>query len=298
MSGSAAARLRTLLAQPGIIVMPCCFDALSARLIERAGFGATFMSGFAVAAARAALPDTGLLSYGEMVDHGAAITAAVAIPVIGDGDTGYGNAMNAARTVRGYARAGFAGVMIEDQTWPKRCGHTAGKQVVERGEAVMRVRAAADAARALRDSGEGDIVLVGRTDAAATHGLDEAIARANAFVAAGADITFVEAPRSETEMRRLCAEVPGPKLANMLEQGATPVLPPARLQEIGYALAAYPLTLLSAAMRAMQQALATLREGRTPSELLLDFATLRALIGFPEYDAAAARYAEGEPPPR
>ena len=158
--------------------MPCCFDALSARLIEQAGFAATFMSGFGVAAARLAMPDTGLISFGEMLDQGRSICQATTLPVIGDSDTGYGNALNVKRTVREYARAGFAAVMIEDQVAPKRCGHTAGKAVVERDEAILRIRAACDA----RDEG-ADILILARTDARATHGLDEAIARARAFAA-------------------------------------------------------------------------------------------------------------------
>ena len=283
-----AARLRALIDQPGLIVMPCCFDALSARLIERAGFPLTFMSGFAVAAARHALPDTGLVSYGEMVDQGRAICGAVSIPVIGDGDTGYGNPLNVKRTVAGYARAGFAAVMIEDQVAPKRCGHTAGKDVVSRGEAVTRIRAAVDA----RDEG-ADILILARTDARAPLGLDEALARIRAFEEAGADILFLEAPRDEDEMRAFCAGGARPKMANMVEGGETPVLPPARLAEIGYRIAAYPLTLMAAAVRAMEGALADLAAGRTPARLA-PFADLRALVGFPDYDEALARYASDD----
>ncbi len=176
-----AGRLRALLDQGRLLVMPCCFDALSAKLIERAGFPLTFMSGFAVSATRLGLPDTGLISYGEMVDQGRGICAAVSIPVIGDGDTGYGNALNVKRTVEGYARAGFAAVMIEDQVAPKRCGHTRGKAVTGRTEALDRIRAAVDA----RDE-RGDILILARTDARATHGLDEALIRARAFAEAGA----------------------------------------------------------------------------------------------------------------
>ncbi len=290
---SAAAKLRAALERPGIVVMPCCFDALSAKLIEAAGFPVTFMSGFAVSAARLALPDTGLISYGEMVDQGRAICSAVSIPVIGDGDTGYGNAVNVKRTVRGYAQAGFAGVMIEDQVVPKRCGHTRGKLVVPRNEAVARIRAAIDARDELRDQTGTDIVLVARTDARAPHGLDEALWRAKTFADLGADVLFVEAPQSEEEMATVCGEVPGVKMANMVEQGDTPVLPPERLEALGYGLAAYPLTLLSAAMRAMEEALAALASGRTP-ERLLEFSRLRSLVGFPDYDAEATRYADDE----
>ena len=284
-----AAVLRALLAKPELAVMPCCFDALSARLIEQAGFDVTFMSGFAVSAARLGLPDTGLISYGEIVDTGRNICAATSIPVIGDGDTGYGNAVNVKRTVQGYAQAGFAAVMIEDQVWPKRCGHTRGKAVVARAEAVARIRAAADARDEGREKGGGDILILARTDARGTDGLDEALRRIEAFTEAGADILFLEAPKSEAEMRAFCAATDRPTLANMLEQGETPLLPPADLQEIGYSLAAYPLTLLSAAMKAMQDALASFKRGEHPQNLL-DWDSLREVVGFNAYDAEAERY--------
>ncbi len=281
----AAAKLQQLLQRPGLLVMPSCFDALSAKLIERAGFPLAFMSGFAVAAVRLGLPDTGLISYGEMLDQGRNVCGAVSIPVIGDGDTGYGNALNVKRTVEGYARTGFACVMIEDQVAPKRCGHTRGKEVVPRGEALARIRAAVDA----RDEGAG-ILIMARTDARATHGMDEALWRANAFAEAGADVLFLEAPRDVDEMRAFCAGAPGPKMANMVEQGDTPLLAPARLEEIGYKIAVYPLTLLSAAVNAMGGALAALKAGTRP-ERLTDFAELREIVGFTAYDAAQKRYA-------
>ncbi len=279
-----AERLRALLAGSGLLTMPCCFDAFSARLIERAGFPLTFMSGFAVSAARLGLPDTGLISYGEMLDQGRSICPAVSIPVIGDADTGYGNAMNVRRTVEGYAAAGFACAMIEDQRAPKRCGHTRGKEVVSRAEASARIRAAVDA----RDAGAG-ILVMARTDARATHGFDEALDRARAFADLGADIVFFEAPTSEAEMERLCREIPAPTMANMVEGGDTPVLPPDRLEALGYRIAAYPLTLLSSAARAMEAALADLAAGRPPAGLL-EFGRLREIVGFGEYDAESARY--------
>jgi 2-methylisocitrate lyase-like PEP mutase family enzyme len=270
--------------------MPCCFDALSARLVERAGFPLSFMSGFAVAAARLALPDTGLISYAEMLDQGRSICEAVSIPIIGDGDTGYGNPANVRRTVFGYARAGFAGIMIEDQVAPKRCGHTRGKEVVGRDEALARLGAALDA----RDEGAG-ICVVARTDARATLGLDEAIWRMRAFAELGADVIFLEAPRSEAEMARFCTEVPGVRMANMLEEGDTPILPPERLAALGYRIAAYPLTLLNSAVYAMQSALSDLRAGRTPQRRV-DFATIRDLVGFADYDRTLGRYpADGQP---
>lgn len=289
---SAAVRLKELLGKGRLIVMPCCYDALSAKLIEAAGFPLTFMSGFAVAASRLALPDTGLISYGEMLDQGRTICEAVTIPVIGDGDTGYGNALNVKRTLRGYARAGFAAVMIEDQRAPKRCGHTAGKEVVARSEALTRIRAAVDAREALRAEG-GDILILARTDARATHGLEEALVRAEAFAAAGADIHFVEALKDEAEMAAFCGAVDGPKMVNLLEGGDTPHLPPDELQAIGFAIAAFPLTLLSSALRAMSESLEVLKTGRPP-DTLMDFAELRRLVGFDAYDQDATRYVDDD----
>jgi 2-methylisocitrate lyase-like PEP mutase family enzyme len=279
------ARLRELLAGPDLLLMPCCFDGLSARLISDAGFQVTFMSGFGVSAARLGAPDTGLISYGEMLSQGQAVCAASRIPVIGDGDTGYGNALNVKRTVRGYAQAGFAGVMIEDQVAPKRCGHTEGKEVVSRAEALRRLAAAVDA----RNEG-ADIVIVARTDARATHGLEEALDRARAFADLGADIVFVEALCSREEMEQASATSDKPMLANMLEGGKTPILPPHELSKIGYKLAAYPLTLINASIRAMQEALAAISRGETPADLL-SFRDVRRVVGFDEYDAEASRYA-------
>lgn len=285
---SGAQKFRDLLAQPGAHVAPACFDALSARMVERAGFKASFMSGFAVSAARLGLPDTGLISYAEMVEQGRNICNATSIPVIGDGDTGYGNALNVKRTVQGYAQAGFACAMIEDQVAPKRCGHTRGKLVVSRDEAVGRIQAAVDA----RDEG-ADILIMARTDARATDGFEEAMWRVKAFADIGADILFLEAPESEDEMRAFCAGVPGHKMANLVEQGDTPLLPTDVLGDMGYKIVLYPLTLLNAAMTAMETALVALKEGRTPDGLS-DFAHLRDIVGFPDYYEAEKKYAVGE----
>lgn len=275
--------LRKRLARPDILLIPGCHDAISARLIESAGFEAGFMSGFAVSAARLGLPDTGLISYGEMLEQGRNICSAVSMPMFGDGDTGFGNALNIKRTVQGYARAGFACIMLEDQVAPKRCGHTQGKAIVDREAAALRIRAAVDA----RDAG-ADILIMARTDARATHGLDEAIERCRLFRELGADISFLEAPESVEEMRRYCLEVDGPKMANMLEYGKTPLLPPAQLQALGYQLAAYPLTQLSAAIKAMRAALQAIKHGEKPE--VMDFEDLKSAVGFPEYYAEEERY--------
>jgi 2-methylisocitrate lyase-like PEP mutase family enzyme len=281
---SSADRLRTLLARPGLLTMPGCHDAMSARLIEEAGFELGFMSGFAVSAARLGMPDTGLISYAELVEQGANICRSVSIPMIGDGDTGFGSAQNVKRTVQGYANAGFAAIMLEDQVAPKRCGHTEGKSVVSRDEALMRIRAAVDA----RDAG-ADILIMARTDARACVSLEEAIARCRAFRDLGADITFLEAPLNEDEMHRYCAEVDGPKMANLIEGGKTPLLPHARLAEIGYTIAVYPLTLLNVSIGAMRGALLELRGGR-PASAAMEFEQLKAAVGFPAYYAEEAKY--------
>jgi 2-methylisocitrate lyase-like PEP mutase family enzyme len=268
--------------------MPCCFDGLSARLIERAGFPLTFMSGFSVAAARLARPDTGLLSYGEILDQGRSILEAVTLPVIGDGDTGYGNALNVERTVEGFAKAGFAAIMIEDQLAPKRCGHTKGKEVVTRDEAMVRLRAAVQA----REKG-ADILILARTDARATLGFQEAIERVKMFEDLGADILFLEAPESVDEMALFNQAVTLPTMANMLEDGLTPYLPPDTLKDLGYHIAAYPLTLLSSAVKAMQESLERLKKGESV-ERRVGFKELQEIVGFNDYDQSLAKASSGD----
>lgn len=279
-----AEKLRRLFALDTCHIMPCCFDAFSAKLIEQAGFALSFMSGFAVSAARLGLPDTGLISYGEMLDQGRNICSAVNIPIMGDGDTGYGNALNVHRTVKGYAAAGFGAVMIEDQLSPKRCGHIKGKAVVSRDEACERIQAAVDA----RNEGK-DILILARTDARGTHGIDEAITRAQMFSEIGADILFVEAPETVEEMKTICHEVQGVNMANIINGGKTPVLSPQRLHEIGFTIAAYPLTLISAAAQAMTLALDQLKKGQSPSNLI-PFEQMRKIVGFDDYYVEEKRY--------
>lgn len=285
---SPAAALRDLLHGPDLLIMPCCFDGLSARLIERAGFPLTFMSGFSVAAARLARPDTGLLSYGEILDQGRSILEAVTLPVMGDGDTGYGNALNVERTVEGFAKAGFAAIMIEDQLAPKRCGHTKGKEVVTRDEAMVRLRAAVQA----REKG-ADILILARTDARATLGFQEAIERVKMFEDLGADILFLEAPESVDEMALFNQAVTLPTMANMLEDGLTPYLPPDTLKDLGYQIAAYPLTLLSSAVRAMQESLERLKKGQSV-ERRVGFKELQEIVGFNDYDQSLAKASSGD----
>lgn len=286
-AASKAQRLRRLLCREELVLMPCAWDALSARLIERAGFRLTMMSGFAVAGARLGMPDTGLISFAEMCDQLRSICGAVSdLLVIGDGDTGYGNALNVARTVREYAAAGAAGIMIEDQVSPKRCGHTKGKQVVPFEEARMRIRAAVDAARATPT----DLIVMARTDARATDGFDEAMRRCRMFEEEGADILFLEAPVSEQEMRTFAASFRTPTMANMVAGGHTPMFAPSRLQEMGFRIAAYPVTAFCAAIDATMRALEAIRNGRPDEVAQVDFATLKSIVGFDDYYAVESAY--------
>ncbi|KAE9615619.1 hypothetical protein Lal_00017588 [Lupinus albus] len=284
-----AKALRRILDSQGIHQCPASFDALSAKLVQSAGFPLTFTSGFSISAARLGLPDTGLISYGEMVDQGRLITQAVSIPVIGDADNGYGNALNVKRTLKGYIQAGFAGIMIEDQVSPKACGHTHGRKVVSREEAVMRIKAAVDA----RNETASDIVIVARTDSRQAVSFDEALTRVRAFAEAGADVLFIDALTSKEEMRAFCEVSPLiPKLANMLEGGGkTPILNPMELEDIGYKLVAYPLSLIGVSIRAMQDSLTAIKGGRIPPPgSLPSFEEIKDIVGFNAYYEEEKRY--------
>lgn len=285
-----AQRLRDLLGQPGFLPMPGCFDGLSAKLVAAAGFKLSFMGGFAVSGARLGLPDTGLISFSEMLDSlRACVSAAPEIPLIGDGDTGYGNALNVQRTVVEYARAGAAAVMIEDQVSPKKCGHTKGKAVIGREEARMKIRAAVEARQ------NHDILILARTDARATHNFDEALERCRIFAAEGADIIFLEAPESEDEMQRFCSEIKKPCMANMVHGGKTPILPGEQLGKLGYKLAVYPIVTLSAAITAMQTALEAIKPGsNTKLPPMVTFPEMQKVVGFPAYWEREARYQAAE----
>ncbi|MAH83245.1 MAG: carboxyvinyl-carboxyphosphonate phosphorylmutase [Rhodospirillaceae bacterium TMED8] len=278
--------LRKLIAKPGMISMPGVFDAVSARLAEHAGFSAAFMSGFMVSASRIGLPDTGLISYAEMADQGRNICDSVSIPIVGDGDTGFGNSVNVKRTVKGYAAAGFACVMIEDQVSPKRCGHTKGKQIISRSEALQRIQAAVDA----REEG-ADILVMARTDANATNGIEEAVGRCREFQRIGADITFLEAPKTLDEMKRYCNDVEGAKMANMVEQGETPFLSPSELEKIGYKITIWPAALMLSAINGMKAELMRLHSGIASEDGKATFPELQDIVGFPAYYEAVEKYA-------
>jgi 2-methylisocitrate lyase-like PEP mutase family enzyme len=280
-----ADKLKKLLDQKDIIVMPGCYDALTAKLIEKEELNAGFMSGFAVSSTKLGMPDTGLISFSEMAEQVRNICNVTSIPIIFDGDTGYGNAVNVYRTVRGFADAGAAAIMIEDQKWPKKCGHTKGKDVVEVDEANSRIKAAVDASK----MNNKDILVMARTDAIATRGLDDAIKRMQKFSELGADILFVEAIKSKEDMKRVIKEVPGHHMINLIEDGETPLLEMNELEDIGFKIAVFPLTLMSASVKIMQESLKNMKN-KTYNTNVSRFSDLRDIVGFNEYYEIEDKY--------
>jgi 2,3-dimethylmalate lyase len=281
------ARLRELLAGPAPVVAPGAYDALSARLVEQAGFDAVYMTGFGTTASLIGRPDVGLLSGTEMADNARRIVSAVDVPVIADADTGYGNALNVLRTVGLYEQAGVAGVQLEDQVMPKKCGHMAGKALIGADEMVGKIRASVEARH------DPDLVIIARTDAVAVLGLDEAIARARAFADAGADLLFVEAPTSEEAVARIAGELRGvaPLVFNWAEGGKTPPLPLERIAELGFSLVIYPIGTLLAATAGIRTLLAGLRaDGIPPLAGLPTFGEFTDLIGLPEVQELEQRF--------
>ena len=291
LSGPAAprARLRELLARPEPLVAPGAYDALSARLVEQTGFDVVYMTGFGTTASLIGRPDVGLLTGTEMVDNARRIAAAVDLPVIADADTGYGNAINVVRTVQAYEAAGVAGIHLEDQVNPKKCGHMSGKAVIPTGEMVGKLHAAVAARR------DPDFVLIARTDAAAVEGLDAAVARARAYAGAGADVLFVEAPTSEDDIARVAGELKGvaPLVFNWAEGGRTPPISLDTIAELGFSLVLYPIGTLLAATVGMRALLATLRADGTPAAAMSGLPTFDGftdLIGLPEVQELEQRF--------
>ncbi|MFN3216344.1 MAG: oxaloacetate decarboxylase [Acidimicrobiales bacterium] len=282
ISGPAALRslLAMALADRKPAVLPGCYDALGARLIEQAGFDAVYMTGFGTTASLLGRPDIGLLGMTEMVDNARRIAAAVSLPVVADADTGYGNALNVIRTVGTYERAGVAAIHLEDQVTPKKCGHMENKTVIDADAMTAKIRAAV----AAREN--ADFVLIARTDARAPHGLDEAIRRAHACLDAGADVLFVEALQGDDEIERVAAEFAGvPLLFNWVEGGKTPPLGYDDIAALGFAMIIMPIGTLLAATAAMQSFLARLKQTGTPAPFadeLMGFGAFTDLIGLPE----------------
>ncbi len=275
------ARLRARLAEPGILVAPGAADALTARLVQNAGFEAVYITGAGIANAQFGLPDLGLLSMSEVVEMVKRIAEAVDVPVIADADTGYGNPLNVMRTVREFEHAGVAAIQIEDQVSPKRCGHFSGKEVIPAEEMVQKLRAAGAARQ------DPDLVLIARTDALATHGIEEAIARARLYAANGADVIFVEAPTGREQLERLPREIPAPLLVNMTEGARTPPFSNREFEQFGYKIVIYPNSLLRTAIHAVQEALAVMQaDGSTQSLLprMVGWEERQRLVHLPEFE--------------
>jgi 2-methylisocitrate lyase-like PEP mutase family enzyme len=282
-----AQRIRDLVAEDTIL-MPGVYDALTARIAARVGFDIVFISGYSVSAARLGEPDFGFLTQSEMADAARSVTRVSDAPVIVDADTGYGNAVNVIRTVHDFQDAGAAGVFLEDQVWPKKCGHFQGKQVVPTEEHAAKIRAAADA------RGERDLFIVARTDARQPLGVASAIERCLAYKEAGADALFVEAPQSTEELEQIAAALPAPLVANMIERGATPHLTRSELCDLGYQLIVCPLAGLYAAAKAVTEVLTELKEKETTAALydrMLAFDEFGVLVGLEQRYADEARYA-------
>jgi len=281
--------LRSLIEQKNALVVPGAYDGVSARLVERAGFPAVYMTGYGTSASRLGLPDLGYAGLAEMADHARNLVAAVSIPLVADADTGYGNALGVRRTVQAYEAAGVAALHIEDQVAPKRCGHLSGHQIVPLGEFAGKIRAAVDARR------DPDLLIIARTDAISAAGFDEALRRGEAAARAGADMLFIEAPRDEAQVEKVAKSFDTPLLYNYATGGRSPLLPMATLRALRYAIVILPVDTLMVATRAMADFLAEVRK-RDDVLALADryfsFAEFNRLIGATEQMALADRYTE------
>jgi carboxyvinyl-carboxyphosphonate phosphorylmutase len=283
------ARLKQLLKDKSLLVAPGAFDVLSARIIAMAGHQAVYMTGYGTSASVIGQPDVGLLTMSEMAERARNIAAAVDVPVIADGDTGFGNPLNVIRTVKAYELAGAAGIQLEDQVFPKRCGHMLGRRVIAKDEMIQKIKAAADARQ------DDDFVIIARTDARTTLGLEQALERGKAYAEAGADVLFIESPESIDELRQITQAFPNtPTLANMIEGGRTPFLPTQQLEALGFAIAIYPTGPLYAAAKAVNRYLEALRNtgttiGKVPD--MVPFEEFNRLIGLPQYNELEQRYA-------
>jgi 2-methylisocitrate lyase-like PEP mutase family enzyme len=285
-----AARLRELLAGDDLIVAPGVYDGISAAIVAKLGFRAAYMTGAGVSASGWGLPDVGLLTLTEMADRARMLAGLLDVPLIADADTGYGSPINVVRTVREYERARVAAIQLEDQAFPKRCGHLAGKDVIDADRFVVALQAALDARE------DADTVIVARTDALATHGVDEAIARARRYAEVGADLIFVEAPTSVEEVERIAAEVHAPLLLNVVPGGRTPEISPGRLAELGFRVAIHPGAVLAPLASAAMDALSALA-GTAGIASARDPAGFFDLFGLAEWNEFGERYRgyEGDP---
>lgn len=285
-----AKQLRQLLAGDRIVMAPGAYDAWSARLIQDAGFPAVYVTGYGVSASTLGMPDIGLISFQEMVNAVRNVCTAVSVPVIADADNGYGSALNVVRTVREYEAAGAAAIQLEDQVMPKRCGHMEGKQLISMEDMAAKIRAAVYARR------DSDTVIIARTDAVAVNGFDDAVARAQAYRDAGADVIFVEALQTREQIAAAARLVAAPLMANMVEHGKTPLDTAENLYRMGFRIAIYPVLPLYTASRAVAEALATLRRTEDLAACMdgeLDFPTFNRMIGLQDYRDLEQRFLRG-----
>ena len=281
--------LRQRLQEPGLISAPGVFDMVSLRLADSFGFDALYMTGFGAVASHTGLPDAGLATYTDMVGRVRSMASMARTPLIADGDTGYGGLLNVRHTIQGYEAAGASAIQLEDQEFPKKCGHTPGRRVIPMADMVRKIQVAVDS----RSSKE--FLIIARTDARSSLGLDEALRRAEAYAKAGADILFVESPESEEEMRQIGRSFHLPLLANMVEGGRTPVLSQAELESIGYKIAIFPVTALLAATQAMKSVYQHIQQHGSSANgksVLMPFDELTRLMGFEDVWAFDRRYAE------
>ena len=280
--------MRTLLSKPECLVLPGVYDALTAKIAAKAGFQCLVMGGYSIAASHLGQPDVGYLTMTEMVQGVKSICDAVELPLMADGDTGYGNALSVRRTVQEYEKAGAAAILFEDQVWPKRCGHMQGKEVISCEEHAAKISAAAEART------NPDTVIIARTDSRAVFGLEEAIRRGGEYFAAGADALFIEAPQDEAEMRTIGQAFPEKiLLANMIEGGKTPIMKPSQLQAMGFRVVFWPCTALYTIFRALEEVFVELKKTGTTQGVLdkmHNFQEFNTLIGLPEYMALEQRY--------
>jgi 2,3-dimethylmalate lyase len=279
--------VRRHLSEKGQLVMPGVFDALSAKIASRAGFEVIFITGYSLSATLLGEPDFGLLTQTEVVSAAERICSVTDTPVIVDADTGYGNAINVIRTVQDLSRAGAAGMFLEDQVWPKRCGHMRGKQVIPLDEQLKKLRAALEARN------DHDFYVVARTDSRQALGLTEAITRGIAFKEAGADAVFVEAPESKDEMKEIARHVPGPLVANMLERGVTPLMSPQELKELGFDLIVWPLAPVYSVAKSLADVYSTLRRDGSTTQILdrlMPFDDFNEIVGLEEKYSLDRKY--------
>jgi 2-methylisocitrate lyase-like PEP mutase family enzyme len=279
--------LKERLAGDSILVAPAAFDMVSAKVIEKAGFEAVYLSGFGQSASHLGLPDAGLMTLSEIVERVQNMARAINVPLLADGDTGYGGVINVRRTVQAFEWAGASAIQLEDQEIPKKCGHTEGKRLIDPREMALKIEAAVESRRS------DDFLIVARTDAHSVLGLKEAIQRGKMYEKAGADVIFIESPQTEEELKIVANSFDRPAMANMIEGGQTPLLTAAELNEMGFKLVAFAVSCLLAATKAMQRAMKVLREEGTTRAIVTEmtnFGDFNDLIGFPEVRAFEAKY--------